>query len=163
MHEAALLCKDAQSALFVGRGMGAAILRGCAQAQGGQLPARRGLRRRRDEARPHCPDRPGLPCHRCGHQECHLRQDRVEPYGGKARGAKVIVVATEGDEEIQQIADCIIRVPAVRDVFSPITARAFLCSCSHARSPSCAAATSTSPVTWRKALLSSSWFRRSSD
>jgi len=40
----------------------------------------------------------------------------------KARGAKVIVVATEGDEEINKIADCIIRVPAVRDVFSPITA-----------------------------------------
>ena len=40
----------------------------------------------------------------------------------KARGAKVIVVATEGDEEINKIADCIIRVPSVRDVFSPITA-----------------------------------------
>ena len=40
----------------------------------------------------------------------------------KARGAKVIVVATEGDEEINKIADCIIRVRAVRDVFSPITA-----------------------------------------
>ena len=40
----------------------------------------------------------------------------------KARGAKVIVVAAEGDEEINKIADCIIRVPAVRDVFSPITA-----------------------------------------
>lgn len=40
----------------------------------------------------------------------------------KARGAKVIVVATEGDEEINKIADCVIRVPSVRDVFSPITA-----------------------------------------
>ena len=45
------------------------------------------------------------------------RNSGVEP----ARGAKVIVVATEGDEEINKIADCIIRVPAVRDVFSPIT------------------------------------------
>ena len=76
----------------------------------------------------------------------------------KARGAKVIVVATEGDEEINKIADCIIRVPAVRDVFSPIT-RVSRCSCSPARLPSCAAATSTSPETWQKALLSSSWFR----
>ena len=40
----------------------------------------------------------------------------------KARGAEVIVVATEGDEDIKKIADHVIYVPAVRDVFSPITA-----------------------------------------
>ena len=80
----------------------------------------------------------------------------------KARGAKVIVVATEGDEEINKIADCIIRVPAVRDVFSPITASVPLQLLAR-EVASCAAATSTSPATWRKASRSSSWFRRSSD
>ncbi len=34
----------------------------------------------------------------------------------------MIVVATEGDEEINKIADCIIRVPESAIVFSPITA-----------------------------------------
>ena len=81
-------CKDAKSALFVGRGMGAAIaLRGRAQAQGDQLPARRGLSGRRDEARPHRAHRRGLPRHRHRHAEPGVRQDGVEPAGSEgARG-----------------------------------------------------------------------------
>ena len=87
VREAAEACVPAQSALFVGRGMGAAIsLRGRAQAQRGQLPARRGVRRGRDEARPHRADRPGVPGHRRGDEEPHLRQGRVQPQG--MRGAR---------------------------------------------------------------------------
>ncbi len=40
----------------------------------------------------------------------------------EARGAKIIVIATEGDEEITKIADHVIWVPNVRDAFSPIVA-----------------------------------------
>ncbi len=70
----------------------------------------------------------------------------------KARGAKVIVgLATEGDEEINKILHGIIRVPAVRDVFSPITASVPLQLLAQ---PS-AVATLTNLATWRKALLSS--------
>lgn len=40
----------------------------------------------------------------------------------RARGACIIAVATEGDEEIAKHADHVIYVPKVRDAFSPITA-----------------------------------------
>lgn len=39
-----------------------------------------------------------------------------------ARGAKVIAIATEGDEDVQGIADKVIYIPPVRDCFSAITA-----------------------------------------
>ena len=39
-----------------------------------------------------------------------------------ARGAKVIAIATEGDEDVREIADCVIYIPPVRDCFSAITA-----------------------------------------
>ena len=40
----------------------------------------------------------------------------------EARGAMIVAVATEGDEDIKQIADHVIYIPPVRDAFSPITA-----------------------------------------
>ena len=40
----------------------------------------------------------------------------------KARGAKVIAIATEGDDEIARHADHVIAVPSVRDAFSAIVA-----------------------------------------
>lgn len=39
-----------------------------------------------------------------------------------ARGAKVIAIATEGDEDVQGIAEKVIYIPPVRDCFSAITA-----------------------------------------
>ena len=40
----------------------------------------------------------------------------------EARGARIIAVATEGDEDIHAIADHVIYIPPVRDAFSAITA-----------------------------------------
>ena len=40
----------------------------------------------------------------------------------KARGAMVVAIATEGDEEIRKHADHVIYIPKVRDAFSAITA-----------------------------------------
>ena len=40
----------------------------------------------------------------------------------KARGAMIVAVATEGDEEIRKHADHVIYIPKVRDCFSAITA-----------------------------------------
>ena len=40
----------------------------------------------------------------------------------KARGARIVVVATEGDEAIRAYADHVIYIPKVRDAFSAITA-----------------------------------------
>ena len=40
----------------------------------------------------------------------------------RARGAKIVVVATEGDEDIKNHADYVIYIPKVRDALSAITA-----------------------------------------
>ena len=40
----------------------------------------------------------------------------------EARGALIVAIATEGDEEIKKIARHVIYVPKVRDCFTPITA-----------------------------------------
>ncbi len=40
----------------------------------------------------------------------------------KARGAMVVAIATQGDEEIGKYADHVIFIPKVRDELSPITA-----------------------------------------
>ncbi len=40
----------------------------------------------------------------------------------KARGAKVVALATEGDEKILQYTDYVMYIPAVSDYLSPITA-----------------------------------------
>jgi glucosamine--fructose-6-phosphate aminotransferase (isomerizing) len=41
---------------------------------------------------------------------------------GRARDAKVIAVATEGDEQIEQFADDVCWVPDTHDVLTPILA-----------------------------------------
>jgi glucosamine--fructose-6-phosphate aminotransferase (isomerizing) len=38
----------------------------------------------------------------------------------KARGGKILAVATEGDERVKQLADDVIFVPLVREELSPI-------------------------------------------
>lgn len=40
----------------------------------------------------------------------------------KTRGASIIAIATEGDTDIQKVADKVIYIPRVRDTFMPITA-----------------------------------------
>ena len=40
----------------------------------------------------------------------------------KSRGAKIIAIATEGDENVKKVADHVIYIPRVRDAFMPITA-----------------------------------------
>lgn len=40
----------------------------------------------------------------------------------KSRGAKIIAIATEGDENVKKVADHVIYIPKVRDSFMPITA-----------------------------------------
>ena len=64
----------------------------------------------------------------------------------QARGACIVAVATEGDEEIAKHADHVIYVPKVRDAFSRHHGQRAACSCSRAPSPSNAAATWTSPA-----------------
>ncbi len=123
VHEAALVCKDAQSALFVGRGMGAAIsYEGALKLKEVSYLHAEAYAAGEMKHGPIALIDPGFPVIAVATKSATYDKTVSNLMECKARGAKVIVVATEGDEEINKIADCIIRVPSVRDVFSPITA-----------------------------------------
>ena len=123
IHEAALACKDAQSALFVGRGMGAAI------ANEGALKLKE-ISYLHAEAyaageMKHGPIAlidPGFPVIAVTTKSPVYDKVVSNLKECEARGAKIVVVATEGDEDIKRIADHVIYIPVVRDLLSPITA-----------------------------------------
>ncbi|OUO20116.1 glutamine--fructose-6-phosphate transaminase (isomerizing) [Collinsella sp. An307] len=123
IHEAALACKDAHSALFVGRGMGAAI------ANEGALKLKE-ISYLHAEAyaageMKHGPIAlidPGFPVIAIATKSPVYDKTVSNLKECEARGAKIVVVATEGDEDIARIADHVIYIPPVRDAFSAITA-----------------------------------------
>ena len=123
IHEAACACVDAQSALFVGRGMGAAI------AHEGALKLKE-ISYLHAEAyaageMKHGPIAlidPGFPVIAVATRSPVYDKTVSNLKECEARGAKIIVVATEGDADITEIADHVIYIPVVRDAFSPITA-----------------------------------------
>ena len=123
VHEAALACKDARSALFVGRGMGAAI------AHEGALKLKE-ISYLHAEAyaageMKHGPIAlidPGFPVIAVTTKSPTYDKTVSNLKECEARGAKIIAVATVGDEDIKQIADHVIYIPPVRDAFCPITA-----------------------------------------
>lgn len=120
---AAAACKDASSALFVGRGMGAAVsyegalklkeisyLHAEAYAAG---EMKHGPIALIDE---------GFPVIAVATKSPVYDKLVSNLQESKARGAMVVAVATEGDEEIKKHADHVIYIPKVRDALSPITA-----------------------------------------
>ena len=123
IEEAAAACKDATSALFIGRGMGAAIakegalkLKEISYLHAEAYPAgemKHGPIALIDEGFPVIAIATASPVY-----------DKVVSnlQEAKARGALVVAIATEGDEEIGKHADHVIFVPKVRDAFSAITA-----------------------------------------
>lgn len=123
IDEAARACVDAKSALFIGRGMGAAI------ANEGALKLKE-ISYLHAEAYPagemkHGPIAlidEGFPVIAVATKSPVYDKIVSNLQEAKARGAKVVVVATEGDEEIQKHADYVIYIPKVRDAFSAITA-----------------------------------------
>ena len=114
---------DATSALFIGRGMGAATsYEGALKMKEISYLHAEAYAAGEMKHGPIALIDPGFPVIAVATKSATYDKTVSNLMECKARGAKVIVVATEGDEEINKIADCIIRVPAVRDVFSPITA-----------------------------------------
>ena len=94
--------------------------RGRAQAQGARLHARRGLRRRRAQARPDRADRGRARrwsawCRRRAAAACCTTRSSRNIQEVRARGARTIVIAEEGDEAVVPYADHLIRVPARAD------------------------------------------------
>lgn len=123
IKQAALACKDARSAMFIGRGMGAAV------AEEGALKLKE-VSYLHAEAYPagemkHGPIaliEPGFPVIAVATESPTYEKVLSNIQEAKTRGAMVIAVATEGDERIRQHADHVIYIPRVRDAFSPITA-----------------------------------------
>ena len=120
---AARACAEAKSALFVGRGMGAAIacegalklkeisyLHAEAYAAG---EMKHGPIALIDE---------GFPVIAVATKSPVYDKLVSNLQEAKARGAMVVAIATEGDEDIRHHADHVIYIPKVRDAFSAITA-----------------------------------------
>ena len=123
IEEAARACVDAASALFVGRGMGAAV-------------AREGALKLKEISYLHAE---AYPAGEMKHGPIALIDERFPVIAiatespvydkvvsnlqeAKARGALVVAIATEGDEAIREHADHVIYIPKVRDALSAITA-----------------------------------------
>lgn len=123
IDEAARACKDASSALFVGRGMGAAIacegalkLKEISYLHAEAYPAgemKHGPIALIDE---------GFPVIAVATKSPVYDKLVSNLQEAKARGAMVVAIATEGDEDIRHHADHVIYIPKVRDAFSAITA-----------------------------------------
>ena len=123
IEEAARSCVDAASALFVGRGMGAAI-------------AREGALKLKEISYLHAEAYPagemkhgpialideGFPVIAIVTQSPVYDKVVSNLQESRARGALVVAIATEGDEAIREHADHVIYIPKVRDALSPITA-----------------------------------------
>ena len=123
ISQAAQACKDAQSALFVGRGMGAAIAyEGALKLKEVSYLHAEAYAAGEMKHGPIALIDPGFPVIAIATKSATYDKTVSNLKECEARGAKIIVVATEGDEEIKKIADHVIYVPKVRDAFSPITA-----------------------------------------
>ncbi len=123
IEQAARACMDAASALFVGRGMGAAI-------------AREGALKLKEISYLHAEAYPagemkhgpialideGFPVIAIATQSPVYDKVVSNLQESRARGALVVVIATEGDEAIREHADHVIYIPKVRDTLSAITA-----------------------------------------
>ena len=123
VHEAALACKDARSALFVGRGMGAAIAyEGALKLKEVSYLHAEAYAAGEMKHGPIALIEPGFPVIAVATKSPTYDKVVSNLMECRARGAVVIAVATEGDEDIKKIADHVIYIPRIRDCFSPITA-----------------------------------------
>lgn len=123
IHGAALACKDAASALFVGRGMGTAIsYEGALKLKEVSYLHAEAYAAGEMKHGPIALIDPGFPVIAVATKSPTYDKVVSNLKECEARGATIIALATEGDEDIAKIADHIISIPPVRDCFSAITA-----------------------------------------
>ena len=123
IHEAALACKDAASALFVGRGMGTAIsYEGALKLKEVSYLHAEAYAAGEMKHGPIALIDPGFPVIAVATKSPTYDKVVSNLKECEARGATIIALATEGDEDIVKIAGHIISIPPVRDCFSAITA-----------------------------------------
>lgn len=123
IHEAALACKDAASALFVGRGMGTAIsYEGALKLKEVSYLHAEAYAAGEMKHGPIALIDPGFPVIAVATKSPTYDKVVSNLKECEARGATIIALATEGDEDIAKIAGHIISIPPARDCFSAITA-----------------------------------------
>ncbi len=123
IEEAARACVDATSALFVGRGMGAAIAReGALKLKEISYLHAEAYAAGEMKHGPIALIDEGFPVIAIATQSAVYEKVVSNLQEAKARGALIVAIATEGDEEIVKQADHVIYIPKVRDALSPITA-----------------------------------------
>ena len=123
IHEAALACKDAASALFVGRGMGTAIsYEGALKLKEVSYLHAEAYAAGEMKHGPIALIDPGFPVIAVATKRPTYDKVDSNLKECEARGATIVALATEGDEDIAKIADHIISIPPVRDCFGAITA-----------------------------------------
>lgn len=123
IHEAALACKDAASALFVGRGMGTAIsYEGALKLKEVSYLHAEAYAAGEMKHGPIALIDSGFPLIAVATKSPTYDKVVSNLKECEARGATIIALATEGDEDIAKIAGHIISIPPVRDCFSAITA-----------------------------------------
>lgn len=123
IEDAARECKDATSALFIGRGMGAAT------AHEGALKLKEiSYLHAESYAAGEMKHGPialideGFPIIAIATDSPTYDKVLSNLQEAKTRGAFIVAIATEGTEDIHTVADRVIYVPKVRDAFSPIVA-----------------------------------------
>lgn len=123
IEEAAKACVDAPSALFIGRGMGAAVAKeGALKLKEISYLHAEAYAAGEMKHGPIALINEGFPVIAIATESPVYDKVISNLQESKARGALVVAVATEGDEGIRDHADYIIYIPKVRDAFSAITA-----------------------------------------
>jgi glucosamine--fructose-6-phosphate aminotransferase (isomerizing) len=123
IEAAAQACKNAHDALFIGRGMGAAICyEGALKLKEISYLHAEAYAAGEMKHGPIALLTPGFPVIVVATQSPVYDKIVSNIQESRARGAMIIAVATEGDEEIAKLADYVMYVPKVRDCFSAITA-----------------------------------------
>ena len=123
VKRAAAACKDAPSALFVGRGMGAAVSHeGALKLKEVSYLHAEAYAAGEMKHGPIALIDPGFPVIAVATRSAVYDKVVLNLKECEARGAMIVAVATEGDEDIRQIAEHVIYIPEVRDAFSAITA-----------------------------------------
>ena len=123
IDEAAVACKDAASALFIGRGMGAATsYEGALKLKEISYLHAEAYAAGEMKHGPIALISDGFPVIAIATKGPVYDKVVSNLQEARARGAKIVVVATEGDEDIKAHADHVIYIPKVNDYFIPITA-----------------------------------------
>ena len=121
VNEAAYSCKNANSALFVGREMGSAIAKeGALKLKEISYLHAESYSAGEMKHGPIALIEEGFPVIAIATKSATYDKLLSNLQECKARGALIIAIATEGDNEIKKYADHVIYVPEVREPFSPL-------------------------------------------